>query len=166
MEDCAQFRWDSRRLNWYSGLVALIGAAGLLFVWQQGWDVKALGLGWMAAFIWGCVSLQRRKSDTEPIVIVSTEGIRDRRISDSVLPWNAISRVESFDAEHVPFVGLEFHDPKAALEHAKSMVQLFAPIHSLLRFPAVSISMSLLDGNGAELIAAIRRFKPEVVNDR
>ena len=80
-----------------------------------------------------------------------------------MIPWVAISGVEAIDAEHVAFIGLEFHDPKAALSSARPMMRLMAPLHRLLRFPSASLQMSLLDGSGEDLLAAIRQFRPGLV---
>ena len=105
----------------------------------------------------------RRARDREPVVTVSAAGLCDRRIKDGVIPWPAISHIETFEAEHVPFIGLEFHDPKTVLADAKPMFRWFAPLQRFLRFPSASMQMSLLDGSGEDAVAAIARFAPEKV---
>lgn len=162
MEDAVQFRWDPRRLNWFTGLLALIGAPGVLLLGVADPGAKVFGAGWAAMFCAGCFALIKRRSDRDAVVTVSNIGIFDRRISSAVIPWSAVSRVEGFEAENVPFTGLDFHDAKTALAAAKLIVRLFAPLHSLMRFPAVSINMNLLDGTGADLHAAISRFRSEL----
>ena len=160
MDDVVQFRWDKRRLNWFIGLFAMIGVPGLLLFGAADIGAKTFGLVWAALAGIGIFALARRKRISEPVIEISSQGIFDRRIANAVLPWRAISNFEEFEAEHVPFVGLDFHDARKALADAKPIVRLNAPLHKLFRFPAVSIQMGLLDGTEADLLAAIRHFRP------
>ena len=161
--DAIEFRWYPPQLKWLAGLLLVIGVLGLVMLREEDAGVKALGAIWTVLFAWGACCLLRRVFDRQPVVTVSAAGLMDRRIMDAVIPWAAILRVDAFDAEHVPFIGLEFHDPKAALSSARPMVRSMAPLHRLLRFPSASLQMSLLDGSGEDLLAAIRQFRPDLV---
>ncbi len=164
LPNSVEFRWSKPKLIRMAGLLLCIGALGFLMLGEDGLDVQALGLAWMMSFAWGAWSVLRRRSDLEPVVVVSAEGLRDRRIKDGAVPWAAISSVETMDAEHVPFVGLEFHDPAHVLADAKFLMRVCAPVNRLLRFPSASAQMSLLDGSGEDLIEAIRAFRPDLIS--
>ena len=156
------FRWNARGITRATSLAALIGAPGLLLLRDPDFAVKVLGVVWAAPFAVLALALLKRRHDRDPVVTVSAEGLRDRRISDQTFAWAAISRVEGFDAENVAFVGLEFHNPKTELRTAKWHWRLFAPMHRLLRFPSITLQMSLLDGSDADVLAAIARFRPDL----
>lgn len=162
MQEAIEFRWDSRRLNWYTGLMALVAAPSLLLLFQPGADVKTLGIAWASACALAAIALQKRKRVSLPVVTVSEQGIFDRRVSETAFAWNAITSVEGFDAEHVQFVGLEFQNPGAALAHCKPLIRIFAPLHRLFKYPSVSINMGLLDGSDADLLQAVCHFRPEL----
>jgi hypothetical protein len=165
MGDAIHFHWDKHRT--WRGMVLLLalGAPGLLLAFQDGVDAKLLGLVWSAAFGFLAAAVYRCGAKTEPVVTVSEEGIHDKRVSATPIPWDRIARIEGFEAENVTFVGLDFHDPKVALADSKPLVRVVAPIHRLFRFPAVSINTSLLDGGDADLIAAIKKFRPSLLHD-
>ncbi len=160
MSDAVHFHWDKRRTRRGTALLLAIGAPGLLLAFQDGVDAKVLGLAWSAAFALLAAAVHSRGARTEPVVTVSDEGVHDRRISAAPIAWDRIAHIEGFEAENVTFVGLDFHDAKVALADAKPLVRAMAPIHRLFEFPAVSINTSLLDGSDADVIAAIEKFHP------
>lgn len=160
-KDRVEFRWDPARLKWSAGLLVAIGLSGLLLLGETDASVRVLGAVWAIVFAIGAWRVLRHIGDREPVVSVSAEGLRDRRIMDGVIPWASISNIENIDAEHVPFAGLEFHESKAVLANAKLMVRVTALLNRLLRFPDATLQMSLLDGNDEELHAAIRRYRSD-----
>lgn len=161
--DTIEFRWQPSRLRWFAVLVGFVALIAVPMLAEDDIGAKAVGVAWLAACAFAARALLRRGSDREPVVAVSAAGLRDRRIRDAVIPWAEIAGAEALEAEHVPFVGLEFHDPKAVLAAARPLVRWMAPLHRLIRFPSVSLSMGLLDGTDADLLAAIRRHAPRVV---
>ena len=163
MSDAIHFYWDRRRTRRGAIVLLTIGAAGLLLLFQDGSDAKALGAFWLAAFTLFAAAVDRRGNRGEPVVTVSDAGIHDRRVSAALIAWEAISRIGGFEAENVHFIGLDFHNPAAALADAKPLVRFIAPAHRLLQFPSVSINTSLLDGSDGDLLAAIREFRPRLV---
>lgn len=158
-----EFRWDARRLKWLALFIAVIGAGGVAMLFVDGWDVKLLGGLWAAAFAYGTFELLRRRSIHTPVVIVSEDGILDARILDRPISWDAVSRVEAFEAEHVPFIGLHFKDVVTALPGAKRSVKLLARVQPWLGFPPVSIKMTPLNGSNEDLVQAIATFRPDLV---
>ncbi len=98
-----------------------------------------------------------------PVVSVDGEGLHDRRIAGERFRWDEISAVEAYEAENLTWVGLDFKEPAASLAKTGWLVRLSAPLHRLLRFPRVSISMALLDGSSDDLISAVRARRPDLV---
>ena len=158
-----EFHWDARRLTWLAGWIGVIGAAGLGLLLVDDWSVKALGLAWAAVFGIGVRALLRRRKISAPVVVVSADGVLDTRILAAPIPWSALNRVEAFEAENVPFIGLHFADIDAALAHAKPSVRRIAKVQRGLGFPPASINMSALDGSDEDLLAAIAVFRPELL---
>ena len=165
MGDAVLFHWDKRRTWRGATLLLVLGAPGLLLAFQDGVDAKLLGFAWTVAFALLAVAVYSRGARTEPVVTVSDEGVHDIRVSATPIAWDRIARIEGFEAENVTFVGLDFHDAKLTLADAKLLVRIIAPIHRLFRFPAVSINTSLLDGSDADLMAAIKKFRPSLIQD-
>lgn len=158
-----EFRWDARRLTWLALLIAVIGAGGVALLFTDDWDVKALGGLWAAAFAYGAFALLRRRTIRTPVVVISPEGILDARILDGPIPWSAVSHVEAFEAEHVPFIGLHFNDATSALAEAKPSVRAIAHVQRWIGFPPVSINMTPLDGSNEDLVDAIAAFRPDLL---
>jgi len=163
MTEAAHFFWDKRRTRRGAMVLLAIGAAGLLLVLNDGLEAKILGVIWSIAFAILAAAVHSRGHSDAPVVTVSEAGLHDRRISRAPIAWSSIAHIEGFDAEHVPFIGIDFHDARKALTGAKPLVRFTAPLHRLLRFPAVSINTSLLDGTDEDVIRAIARFRPALL---
>lgn len=164
--DAVDFHWDKRRTRRGALLLAVLGLAGLALVGLDGIDAKALGIGWFVSFAALSSAVLSRGTKSAPVLTISPEGVHDRRISTAPITWEKIARIEGFEAETVTFVGLDFLDARSTLADAKPLVRVFAPLHRLLGFPAVSLNTSLLDGGDRDVIAAIERFRPSLVAPR
>ena len=145
-----EFHWDRARLKRSAVLCLLVGTGGLATLIQNNGRIQALGIAVFTVCAWFAYRLYSRVSDTAPVVTVSAIGLRDRRIKPGLIPWTDIALVEGFAAEHVPFIGLDFHDPRAVLSDARPLARLTAPMHRLLR-------------RGEDLLAAIRKLRPDLV---
>lgn len=154
------FRWKRGPIGFSAAMLGLASVAGLLIASEGGPARTLQGLAWTAFFAWAAWRVARRLKDQEPVVTISQEGLRDRRIREAVIPWSAISAIEPFEAESTPFIGIEFHDPGAIMPTARPMMRYAAPLQRLMRFPTTSMQMSLLDGSGEDVLAAIDRFAP------
>jgi hypothetical protein len=143
-------------------LMLALSMLGAVLLTQVQFETKAIGAAWILAYAFLAWKVWKRRSETAPVVTISDYGVFDRRLSAAPLPWNAISRVEGMEVEHVFFVGLNFYDARAALKAARPIVRRMAPAHRLLGFPDVSISVSLLERSDADLVAAIASFRPEL----
>src|SRR5436190_10994265 len=107
--DEVQFRWDRQALFRGAVVLAIIGALGIAVAPLGDAGMWLLGLAWASAFGYGAVHMWRLRSEREPVITINATGLRDRRIGVALIPWDAITHVEGFEAEGIPYVGLSFH---------------------------------------------------------
>lgn len=157
------FYWNRRRTRRGATLLIAIAVAGSSLMLIDDVDAKVLGFAWGLSFAALAGAVYSRGSKVQPVVTISTFGILDRRISAEPIHWDSIARIVAFEAENVPFVGLDFHDAKATLATAKPLVRMMAPLHRLLGFPAVSINTSLLDARDEDLLRSVEAIRPALV---
>jgi len=105
------------------------------------------GLGIVGGVIW----LTRFK----PILEVTTEGLRDRRLSTDIIPWAGIASVTVSDRRRRQVLQLSIN-----VEVADRMMRTRAQT-SQMKGRDVSISMVGLSGTFDDLIAALRRVEAE-----
>jgi hypothetical protein len=79
------------------------------------------------------------------------------------LAWEEIAGVETFEAESMTWVGLQLVEHKKSMPKMSWLVRLCAPLQHVMGLPRVSISLALLDGTPADLLAAVRALRPGLV---
>ncbi len=163
MLDAVNFRWDIGKVRLIGVGVTLVAAVGLFMLFQDDYGVKALGLAWIAALLTLAVALHRRLQTSDPVVVVDARGIRDSRISDHIIRWEDIRAVDTLDAENLTFVGIDLKADAAILAHLRAMHRIMLWPNRILHFPSLSIGMHALDGSASDLLAAVARFRPNLV---
>ena len=96
------------------------------------------------------------------VITVDSNGLFDRRMTVASLAWPDITGIEEFEAEHMRYVGVELRDPVALRSRLRWLPWTARPLNRIFGFPALSISMSLLDGTTDDLVAAIQRLRPSL----
>ena len=163
MLDAVNFRWDIGKVRLIGVGVTVVAAVGLFMLFQDDYGVKALGLAWIAALLTLAVALHRRLQTSDPVVVVDARGIRDSRISDHIIRWEDIRAVDTLDAENLTFVGIDLKADAAILAHLRAMHRIMLWPNRILHFPSLSIGMHALDGSASDLLAAVARFRPNLV---
>ena len=163
MLDAVNFRWDIGKVRLIGVGVTVVAAVGLFMLFQHDYGVKALGLAWIAALLTLAVALHRRLQTSDPVVVVDARGIRDSRISDHIIRWEDIRAVDTLDAENLTFVGIDLKADAAILAHLRAMHRIMLWPNRILHFPSLSIGMHALDGSASDLLAAVARFRPNLV---
>ena len=163
MLEAVNFHWDKRKVRLITGSVTLIAALGLFMLFQDDYGVKALGLTWIAALLTLAVTLLRRSRAGEPVVVVDARGIRDSRLCDHIIPWEDIRAVGTLDAENLTFVGIDLEPDAAILSHLRAMPRIMLWPNRILHFPSLSIAMHALEGTTSDLLAAVARFRPDLI---
>jgi len=105
------------------------------------------GLGMVGGVIW----LTRFK----PVLEVTTEGLRDRRLSPDIIPWAGIASVTVSDRRRRQVLQLSIN-----VDVADRMMRTRAQT-STMRARDVAISMVGLNGTFDDLITALRRVEAE-----
>jgi hypothetical protein len=144
-------------------MMAFLFLLGLPMLASAAWDLRLVGVVWLAGFAWLCRALWLRQRDTSPVVTVDALGLIDRRIMSEGLFWDEIAAIELFETDSMLWVGIEFAGAKQGLEKIGPFTRFFAPLQRLMGLPPVSISMALLDGTAEDLAGAIRAYRPELV---
>lgn len=163
MPDAVEFHWDKGKVQVLVLGAGIVGAFGIVLLFQDDIGAKALGVAWIAAFLALARTLLRRRNDPEPVVVIDARGISDRRISDHVLPWEEILLVNMLEAENLTFVGIDLQPDASVLKRFGTLHRLTRWPNRILRFPTLSISMHPLNGTPSDLLAAIMRFRPNLV---
>ena len=166
MVDTVNFRWDIGKVRLICGGVTLVAVIGLFMLFQDDYGVKALGLTWIATFLTLAVALLRRSQTSDPVVVVDTRGIRDSRISDHIILWGDIRAVDTLEAENLTFVGIDLKPDAAILAHLRAMHRIMLWPNRILHFPSLSIAMHALDGTTSDLLAAVARFRPNLIQEQ
>lgn len=165
MPEAVTFHWRTGRVRLIAAGVAIIAALGLVLLFQDEVGAKALGLGWFAVFAALGTAFFRRARGIDPVVVIDAHGIFDKRLSADVIPWSDISSVETLEAENVTFVGIDLKPGAAIYARLNVLHRMMRWPNRLLRFPALSIAMHALDGNAADVLAAVARFRPDLIRE-
>ncbi|GBF27774.1 hypothetical protein MnTg02_02833 [bacterium MnTg02] len=170
--------------HYHRGLLVFfaIGAAGLVAIGAyfaaaaSPWGSDAPeGLFFILFF--GCVLIftVRAWFDTDPVVEIGPTGIRDRRMGNQLIPWDAISAVRGFGvwdnrllkvlrflsgfSKHGNrFLGIITDDPNQFYHPRNPIAGFLGRINLLVGYPLLNINMGPLDGTYDDLVVAVRQF--------
>lgn len=162
MTETVEIFWSRRAILRIGILNAGVGALGVPLLLVDDGGTRLLGGAWLGAFGLLLLALLRKLGDCEAVIRIDRNGLFDRRATRAPIDWSAIAGAELLEVEHMPYIGIAFHDPQGALRQARLMVRLMAPVHGLFRMPALTMSTSLLDAGPETLLDAIARFTPDV----
>lgn len=162
-----------RTLMLFAGSAAFV-AIGLWFVmrpdmlsgpdgppWLRGapWAVMALGAVSILFFgLTGMVAL-RQLARREAVVEIDAQGIRWRRWSDAVIPWDAIRELAVTQMMNQRFISLWLVD--AAAYPSTHMMGKLAGANRGMGFGDIAIAPAGLDQGVEAMLAAIERFAPD-----
>ena len=161
-----------RTLLYFAGSVGF-AAIGLWFVmrpdmlsgpdgppWLRGapWAVMTLGAVCILFFgMIGVIAL-RQLARREAVVEIDAQGIRWRRWSDAVIPWDAISELAVTQMMNQRFVSLWLVD--ASAYPSTHMMGNLAGANRGMGFGDIAIAPAGLDQGVEAMLAAIERFAP------
>jgi hypothetical protein len=166
MRDAVNFHWDPGKVRLIGVGVAAIAALGLLLLLQDDGGAKVLGLAWTVVLLTLAIALLRRARETDPIVTVDARGIFDKRLSAHYIPWDNIRAVASLEAEQLTFVGIDLKPDAAVYGQLRIMHRVMRWPNRILRFPSLSIAMHVLNGTTEDLLTAVSRFRPDLIQRR
>jgi hypothetical protein len=165
MPDAISFHWNTGKVHLIAAGGIFAAGIGLILLFQGDAGAKALGLVWIAALLVLVIALLRRARSKEPVVIVDAHGIFDRRVSDQIIRWEDIRAIDTLESDNVTFAGIDLKPGADVLAHLRFLHRVMQGPNRILHFPMVSIGMHALDGSTSDLLAAVARFRPELVRE-
>lgn len=91
-----------------------------------------------------------------PVIVLSEEGIYDRRFGMGVLPWNQISMIWEKSMRGHRFLCIDVHDEKV-LKKMSFMGTFSSVANELLGFGKITLNFSSLDGDVDDALRFISR---------
>jgi len=94
-------------------------------------------------------------------LIVDRQGILDRRISDTRLPWSMISDLCVQGAHRQSWLAVDLAPHFEAALRKTKRAQYTGAVNRAFGFPGVTIGVQGLDGRFEDLLQAVERFSPQ-----
>lgn len=162
--DRGAFTWSVPKIRVAS--LVLVGAAAPALA---GFAVAPVGVRWICvAALAGVVllmsGLSRRAYADAIVLTVDRYGILDRRLMPRRIAWQEIKAICPVDTDRNHTVDIELRWPNATLGKTRWPVRLGAYCQTAYGVPALTISMLLLDGSASDLLEAIARFRPDLLD--
>lgn len=131
---------------------ALSGQAGFGFALLFGMTAAFFAV-WLAAmlarFLW-----------RGPVLVISPEGVLDRRIGPKTIPWERITQIYVFRARSQVYIAVLPDDPEDFVHPPGRFERLSLWAADALKLPRFSISMMGLDASQRSIMKALRRHMP------
>ncbi|WP_344316611.1 STM3941 family protein [Actinoplanes couchii] len=154
------YRSWPRTLGLLLAAVVLVGSSAWL-IWS-GWGTASgtfrvvIGVVGVLFFGYGTVVIARQLGRRGPVVEVDSAGIRDRRLSEQVIPWAAVRDIGRTTVQRQEFVTLAL-DPAFEQSYLSGRNRFLQRLNSGAGWPGVQISTVGLSVRTGELFEAIIR---------
>jgi hypothetical protein len=161
---CARFSWSIEKLR-FAALVLVAAAlpAAILAVASTA-TVRVLSLAWLFAIARLAHGIARRATSGAAVLMIDQSGILDLRLMSRRIGWHEIKTVFPVNLDRSRVVDLGLRWPGSTLAGTRWLTRLGAIVQETFGVPAITISMLLLDGQVADLLAAIARYRPDLVS--
>ena len=158
------FTWSISKIR-IAGLVLLGTAipAAVCFALSPPF-VKWLCLAWLASVGFLMHGLGRRARSNAVVLSVDQRGILDRRLMSKPIEWNEIRAVCPTDTGRAHVVDIALRWPKSTLRQARWSVRIGGLCQTGYGVPAITISTLLLEGDVAQLLEAVARWRPDLLH--
>jgi len=159
----ACFSWSIEKLRFAALL--LLGAtlpAAILATVPSVAAVRVLGLAWLFAIARLAHGIARRaRSGT--VLMIDQSGILDLRLMPRRIGWHEIEMVFPVNLDRGKVIDLSLRWPDTTLAGTRWLTRIGAILQQAYGVPAITISMLLLDGQVADVLAIIARYRPDLV---
>jgi hypothetical protein len=161
---CARFSWSIEKLR-LAALVLVAAAlpAAILAVASTA-AVRVLSLAWLFAIARLAHGIARRATSGAAVLMIDQSGILDLRLMPKRIGWHEIETVFPVNLDRSRVVDLSLRWPSITLAGTRWLTRLGAILQRAQGVPAITISMLLLDGQVVDLLAAIARYRPDLVS--
>jgi hypothetical protein len=160
----ACFSWSIEKLRFAAlVLVATALPAAILVLTPSTAAVRMLGLTWLFAIARLAHGIARRATSGATVLMIDQSGILDLRLMPRRIGWHEIETVFPVNLDRSRVVDVSLRWPDITLAGTRWLTRLGAIVQQAQGVPAITISMLLLDGQVADLLAAIARYRPDLV---
>jgi hypothetical protein len=161
----ARFSWSIEKLR-HAALLLMIASlpAAILATMPSVAAVRVLGLAWLFAIARLARGVARRARAGAGVLMVDQSGILDLRLMPRRIGWHEIEMVFPVNLDRGKVIDLSLRWPDATLAGTRWLTRIGAILQQAYGVPAITISMLLLDGQVADLLAAIARYRPDLVS--
>jgi hypothetical protein len=160
----ARFSWSIEKLR-FAALVLVAAALPAAILAVAGTAaVRVLGLAWLFAVARLAHGIARRATSGATVLTIDQSGILDLRLMPRRIGWHEIETVFPVNLDRSRVVDLSLRWPNITLAGTRWLTRLGAILQRAQGVPAITISMLLLDGQVADLLAAIARYRPDLVS--
>jgi hypothetical protein len=125
--------------------------------------IKVLSLAWLLAIARLAHAIARRAASGATVLMIDQSGILDLRLMPRRIGWHEVEAVFPVNVDRSRVVDLSLRWPDITLAGTRWLTRIGAIIQQAYGVPAITISMLLLDGQVADLLAAIARYRPDLV---
>ena len=160
----ACFAWSIEKLRFAALL--LLGAtlpAAILATVPSVAAVRVLGLAWLFAIARLAHGIARRATSGTGVLMIDQSGILDLRLMPRRIGWHEIEMVFPVNLDRGKVIDLSLRWPDTTLAGTRWLTRIGAILQQAYGVPAITISMLLLDGQVADLLAIIARYRPDLV---
>jgi hypothetical protein len=160
----ASFSWSREKLRFMAlVLVAAALPAATLATTPTVAAVRVLGLAWLFAIARFAHGIARRARSGAGVLMIDQSGILDSRLMPRRIGWHEIEMVFPVNLDRGKVIDLSLRWPDTTLAGTRWLTRIGAVLQQAYGVPAITISMLLLDGQVADLLAAIARHRPDLV---
>jgi hypothetical protein len=160
----SSFSWSIEKLRFAALLLA--GAtlpAAILATAPSVAVVRVLGLAWLFAIARLAQGVARRATSGAAVLMVDQSGILDLRLMPRRIGWHEIEMVFPVNLDRGKVIDLSLRWPDSTLAGTRWLTRIGAILQQAYGVPAITISILLLDGQITDLLAAIARYRPDLV---
>jgi hypothetical protein len=126
--------------------------------------VRWLSVAWLLGVAILMDGLSRRACADSVVLSVDRYGILDRRLMRRRIAWQEIEAICPVDTDRSHTVDIALRWPATTLRETRWAVRVGAYCQMGYGIPAVTISMLLLDGSVSDLLDAMARFRPDLLD--
>jgi len=162
--DAVALPWSHGRIRFAALL--LLGAAlpAIVGFAIAGPFLKWLSLAWLAGVAALMDRLSRRASTDAVVLSIDRQGILDRRLMPRPIEWREIEAICPVDPSRSHVVEIRLRWPESTLAGTRWPVRIGAYCQRACGIPAVTINMMLLDGSIRDVLEAIARHRPDLLD--
>src|SRR5262245_42461134 len=157
------FSWSLEKLRFIALVLAAADLTAANLALASAPAVRVVGLPLLFAIACLAQGIARRATSEEAVLMIDQGGILDLRLMPRRIGWHEIETIFPVNINRSRVVDLSLRWPDVTLSGTRWLTRLGAILQQAYGVPAITISMLLLDGQVADLLAAIARYRPDLV---